>query len=84
MTRLRTPWWQIVRYDCDGVTGDGQCRYHFDDWGDSAHFYEFDKPWKLLQAHGWTHYSLDGWTHHRCGHCNDDLNSHSQTRRATT
>lgn len=73
MTRLRTPWCRIVRYDCDGIQGDGLCLHCYEDWGYSAEFYEFDKPWKTLMRHGWTHYKLDDWTHHRCGRCNDDL-----------
>ena len=73
MTRLRTPWWPLVRYDCDGVNADGLCNHGFDDWGDSIVLYEFDSPWRTLRAHGWTHYTKDGWTHHRCGNCNADI-----------
>jgi len=73
MTRLCTPWWPIVRYDCDGTMGDGECSHQHSNWSGSYQFYEFDKPWIMLKAHGWTHYTLDGWTHHRCGLCNNDL-----------
>lgn len=75
MTRLNTPWWPLVRYDCDGIEGDGICHHEYadDGWGYSGEFYEFGKPWRMLKNHGWTHYALDGWTHHRCGHCNNDL-----------
>lgn len=75
MTRLRTMWWPYVRYDCDGIDGEGEClhRYEDDGWGYSVEFCEHDKPWRILRIHGWTHYSHDGWTHHRCGHCNQDM-----------
>lgn len=73
MTRLRTSWWPLVRYDCDGIVGDGVCTHEYESWGYSAEFDEFEKPWTILKVHGWTHYPLDGWTHHRCGHCNQDV-----------
>lgn len=80
MTRLRTLYYPLVRYDCDGVTGDGEClhRYEKDGFGYSVEYYEFDKPWKILKRHGWTNYNLDDWTHHRCGHCNKDIKKGSK------